>query len=115
MIDTGSLPCLDYFKLLRVFLALCIVTSEVSIGPEIDGPKLVVGNSDVLGMQCCFINWFLTVMLRNHLRNNTASPKHQNYRPLGRVILWLFFGNLNRITNQIFAATLDNFYITSYL
>ena len=54
MIDTGSLPCLDYFKLLRVFLALCIVTSEVSIGPEIDGPKLVVGNSDVLGMQCYF-------------------------------------------------------------
>ena len=68
------------------------------LGSILEG-GLVVGNSDVLGMQCCFINWFLTVMLRNHLRNNTASPKHQNYRPLGRVILWLLFGNLNRITN----------------
>ena len=47
------------------------------------------GECSFLFMQCCFLNWFLS-MLNGHAQKpfqkqhckNTPSPKHLNYRPL---------------------------------
>ena len=49
---------------------------------------LDLGNSDVWGMQCCFLNWFLSMTIR-HFRNNTAKTLHPPNIWITEVYQWL--------------------------